>query len=102
MLLILIITIILAMSVGCWGSRTFNLVIENKTEYILTIYMNDYRIGEVKPSTQITKVESIDVGTYLIVAKNDNGENVFSKEYSWIELKDMKYKVVIVEPPNHS
>jgi len=94
--LVLMLGAILTASVACI-EYTCDLVIENQTEDVLTIYRNDYLIGDVEPGEQITKEVPRDIGDHLIVAKNAQGEIVYSKKYTPRDLEEADYKVVI--PP---
>ncbi|MBM2832779.1 MAG: hypothetical protein HW414_1831 [Dehalococcoidia bacterium] len=75
-----------------------DLAIENQTEEVLTIYWLDNKLGSVEPGRQIVKrgIPS-NIGRQLIVAKNAQGETVFSKKLLFLEMErtDNGYKVVI-------
>ena len=91
--------VILAASVAC--ERFFNLVIENQATQDLTIYLDKEQIGNVASGKTITKSEipgaSIE---YLVVAKNVQGEIIFSKTLTRSEMQYLgkdTFKIVI--PP---
>lgn len=101
--LILILIGLLAVSSGCVGSPIFDLVIENQTDQVLTIYMysDTHPVGKVEPGkTIITQIEG-NRGEYPIKAKNVAGEVVFSETYSFKtnlqRIDGRVYKAVI--PP---
>jgi hypothetical protein len=88
--------VILVASVACWGSPSFKLIVENQTEYTLTIYVNDYKMGNVSPGTQISDSPfGIDTGAFHIKAKNTKGEIVFSETYTF-KSKD-KYRLIEID-----
>ncbi|MFH1640126.1 MAG: hypothetical protein ABIB93_07470, partial [Chloroflexota bacterium] len=65
---------LLLVSEACWGERAVPLQIENLTDIILTIYVQDIKIVEVEPNNSI-KVKNLGAtGSYLIEAKNSGGE----------------------------
>ncbi len=72
--------------------------IKNDTDQILTIFIYDQRIGDVKPGEEIiNKVVTIVHSDYLIEAKDVQGNIVYSKEFSYKELEKTDWKLVI--PP---
>ena len=89
------------------GSAFFNIIIENQTDQVLTIYNeSNYEIGSVEPGEQITMVnQGIDMGYYPIEAKNTEGEVVFLEtftfktkdKYHLERIQERIYKAVI--PP---
>ena len=97
--LLLILMAILVSSVSCWGSPLFELIVENQTEYDLTIYVNDFKMGNVSPGGQISDRHfSIDTGKFHIEAKNEDGGTIFSKTLTFEQMQEIKsrvYKVVI-------
>jgi len=104
LILLLILAIILPTSIGCWGSPSFKLIVENQSEYDLTIYINGNAIGKVSPNGQITKTGiPWDTGKYHVEAKNAQGTTIFSKTLTRAEMQRMDsrvYKVVIPLYPN--
>jgi hypothetical protein len=89
--------VLILFSSGCllWGSPAINIVIENKTQSQLTVFFNDYKIGEIKPDSEITKTTGRDTAKYLIEARNPKGDTIYSKEFTLGELDNLNYKVVI-------
>jgi hypothetical protein len=79
-----------------------HLVIENKTEQTLSVFVDGVLIGKIEPGNQIT--EKYPGGSfkykYSIVAKNEQGEIIFSEKISQQQMQYVgsgNYKVVI--PP---
>jgi hypothetical protein len=82
---------------ACWGERAVPLQIENRTDIILTIYVQDIKVGEVEPKNSI-KVKNLGMNdSYFIEAKYSTGEVIYSRKFSLTELHDADWKVVI--PP---
>ena len=107
--LILVLTVILVASVACWGSPLMDLIIENQTAQVLTVYVDDYEVGDVGPGGQIIWADAPgNMSRYIIEAKNTQGEAVFSEtftfetrdKYHLQQIKDGVYKAVI--PPLQS
>ena len=100
--LILVLVVILTATVACWGSPTFELIIENQREYDLTVYVNGYEVGKVSSGKQITDSGfSIDTGRYHVEAKNMIGEFVFSKTFTFEQMQRIDNKRIwkAVIPP---
>jgi hypothetical protein len=83
----------------------FKLKVVNGTDQILTIYCDTNRsghldrMGDVKPSGQIYLPGLwLAERPYQIIAKNDKGETVYSREFDYDELHDAKFEVVIKTP----
>lgn len=93
----------LTLSTACWGSPSFKLIVENDSQYDLTIYVNDYKMGNVGPGKQMEDSFSIDTGKFKIEAKNSLSETVFSKTYTFDQMQRVNnkriWKVVIPSPP---
>lgn len=71
-------------------------VIENKTNQNLSIFLNDEHIGDVAPGRQIrNKTLLFGYAKYVVQAKNDRGEIVYSKVFTYEEMKQIKWKVVV-------
>ena len=82
---------------GACSEPAVPLQIENRTDTVLTIYVQGVYDGEVEPNSSI-KVKYLGAtGYYLIEAKNSEGEIVYSRQFSFTELNDADWKVVI--PP---
>jgi len=98
--LLAILMVILVASVSCWGSPLFELIVENQTEYDLTININDNEIGNVSSGEQISKRLLIETAEFHIEAKNIEGGTIFSKTLTFEQMQEIEsrvYKVVI--PP---
>ena len=82
-----------------WACETsFQLVIENQTKQVLTVYIYGDPIGNVEPDKQITRAMPGTEIHYLVTAKNSQGEVIFSKTLTRSEMKDLgnnTFKVVI-------
>lgn len=99
--LTLALLLMMTASLGCEPVR--DLAIENQTGEVLTIYWLDNRLGDVEPGKQIVKrgIPGTAGAPQRIVAKNGQGETVFSKELTFREMQYVGkgvYKVVI--PPS--
>ena len=107
-LLVLIILILggslLLSSAGC--DPTIRLNLENQSAKTLDVYINQKLLGKVDEmgektfSTLLIPYKSNTPwapasGKYLIEAKTLERETVYSKEFTWQELDDMKWKIVI-------
>ncbi len=90
-----VVLIVPACSCLSWGSPTRDLVIENDTTQVLTIYVNDFRVGDVQPGGQVSRDVSMDIDKYLIAAKSSTGEVVYSREYTYDEINRAKWVVTI-------
>ena len=99
--LALIIGTITPAAIGCEPS--FSLKVVNGTDQVLTIYYyvsrseRPVRLGDVEPGEDI-KFPHLWVAEnpYQVIAKNDRGETVYSREFDYFELQDdYKFKVVI-------
>jgi hypothetical protein len=94
--LALLIVVMLPMGTAC--EPYLPLEIENQTDMALTIYLKDIEVGNVGPkSTEKIKRIPGTLGEWQIVAKNSQGEVVFSKIFTATELHELDYKVAI--PP---
>jgi hypothetical protein len=95
--------ITLVVPAGCWGSPTFKLIVENQSEYNLTIYVNGYEMGNVNPGAQISDSGfSIDTGKYHIEAKNAEGQITFSKTLTFEQMQRVDNKRIwkaVIPPP---
>ena len=77
------------------------LKIENRTDMVLTIYVQSVNDGDVKPNNTI-KIKDVPstLSYFLIEAKNSKGETVYSRNISTTELHDADWKVVILPLQN--
>ena len=86
---------------GCiQGTPEITLLIENQSNDILTIYIDNALIGKVNPTEIIRHISSLATDKWLIQAKNAQGEIVFSKKFAFEELQKVStgvYKAII--PP---
>jgi hypothetical protein len=87
--------VVLLVGVAC--DPAIPLQIENQTDMVLIIYVQNVKIGEVEPNNSIKVKKLGATGYYLIEAGNNKGEVVYSREFSFNELHDADWKVVI--PP---
>ena len=100
---VLVLTSMLIAPSGCICGRTItDIIIENQTDQVLTIYYKDTaRIGDVGPGQKITISVDGSFGEYILTAKNAQGEVVFSQVYSFTtnleKIDGRTYKGVI--PP---
>jgi hypothetical protein len=91
-LLLTIIAVSLQLS-GCWGSPAIGIVIENQTDEVLTVhFLGGNRGYDVAPRQQVVVEGPGNTGNYPIVAKNENGEIVFSETYTF--MPEDKYHLV--------
>ena len=94
--LVFLIGVLLPMGTAC--EPDLPLEIENRTDMALTIYLKDNKVGTVEPNSS-AKIKGI-TGTlseWHIKAKNSQGEVIFSRIFTFAELYESDYKVVI--PP---
>ncbi|MFH1382464.1 MAG: hypothetical protein ABIH70_06165 [Chloroflexota bacterium] len=74
------------------------IVIQNQTEQTLTITINDRRIGEVLPSSEIKNKLVTITASFKIEGENSAGEVIYSKKFQLEEMINMHYKVIISTP----
>ena len=84
----------------------YEIKVENSTEQVLTIY---YDVGRTGYFVTLGDVESgeyiytpdfwINDGYCQIDAKNMEGELIFSREFTWWEMRDDYKFVVVITPP---
>jgi len=84
----------------------YKIKIENSTEQVLTIYYDVGRtgyfvtLGDVEPRAHVYTPDFwINDGYCQIDAKNEHGEVIFSREFTWWELRDNYKFVVAITPP---
>jgi hypothetical protein len=84
---------------GAACERLAPIQVENNTSEILTVYIDNYLIGEVKPNNKI-KNDLVFAGQdwYLIEAYNTQENVVYSHKFSNEEMKRINWKIVI--PPS--
>jgi hypothetical protein len=96
LILVFIIGLLLG-SDACWGELAIPLQIENRTDKVITLYVQGVKIRNIEPNSSI-KVKNVGMTDYyLIEAKNSTGEIIYSRRFSLPELHDADWKVVI--PP---
>lgn len=91
---------VIIVTAACWGRHLADLSIENQTNQVLTIILDEMIVGRVQPGAVINNDFDIGFSEYLIEAKNAQGEIVFSQSYVFKDFQkigDGTYKVVI--PP---
>jgi hypothetical protein len=95
-------------SSACIGDPGSYLTIDNQTDLTLGIFIDELPTIDVPPhererfSTIIIhpNPDFSDDHKYLIEAKTEDGEVVYSEEFTWQELDDMDWTIVI--PPSTS
>ena len=95
-LVVLLLGVLLVVVVGCEYSAPFK--IKNQTDLTLTIIISGESIGNAKAGEEIKNRNPRVLMTsrdYLIEAKNSQGDIVYSKSFSYDELVDMGWKIVI-------
>jgi hypothetical protein len=93
-LMAMLLVVLLPVAVGC--EPPLVLEFENRTDQVLTIYVDGYRIDDVKPGETIERETVAAIGLdYLIEARNANGEVVYSKVFTGREISKANYKIVI-------
>jgi hypothetical protein len=82
----------------------------NQTDYTLSIYIGGAYQDDVAPG-QTLRFATMDIWgddsppwgdgdfKYLIEAKTNDGEVVYSEKFTWQELDNMDWKIVIPPPP---
>ena len=77
------------------------LQIENRTDTVLAIYTQGIYDGQVEPNNTI-KIKNLAAinSYYLIEARNSEGVTVYSRKFSFYELSDADWKVVIPPLPH--
>jgi predicted nucleotidyltransferase len=105
-LLSIISTILLLVTLmGCEPSILLR--VENQSDSDITVLINGDLIGSVPPATQET-FNTMEIPfrpdvpeapeDYLIEAKTSKGEVVYSEQFTWQELHDMDWMIVIPPP----
>lgn len=86
---------------GTACERLAPIQIENRTSEVLTVYIDEYRIGDVKPNGKIRNA-LVFAGHdwYTIKAFDTHGNTVYSHKFSHEEIRRADWKVVI--PPLQS
>lgn len=80
--------------------------VDNRTDQTLDFFIDGFQHGDAPPG-EITEVITIAINPsnvytadekFLIEAKTKRGEVVYSEEFTWQELDDMDWTVVIPPP----
>lgn len=103
---LLVLTMLLPSTVACEPRAPIQ--VENKTDQTLAIFVRfgtvdkSYHLGDVTPGAEISNKNApiMISNVYYIEAKNHQGELVYTREFSYDELKAADWKVVI--PPLQS
>jgi hypothetical protein len=82
------------------------LTIDNRTDITLSIFIDELPTIDVPPQEKERfgtiiihpNPDFSDDHKYLIEAKTKDGEVVYSEEFTWQELDDMDWKIVITSP----
>jgi hypothetical protein len=91
-------TVFLLFLSGCtlWGSPGYDFVIENRTKEMLTVYVDTGSGIKLKSGEKYTYKGLMDKGKFKIVAKNDDGNTLYSKELDLSQLDDLNRRVIIM------
>ena len=81
------------------------LKVDNQTDQKLVIFIDGYSQGYIQPG-RITEIVTRAIDPlniypdrkYLIEAKTEDGEVVYSEKFTWQELDDMDWTTVIPPP----
>jgi len=92
--LLVLLCALLPVAVAC--EPALPLEVENKTNQVLTIYVNDFREFDVTPG-EIVKKRTVPMiyGKYIVKAKNSQGKVIYSRQFEFKELQEADWKVVI-------
>jgi hypothetical protein len=97
--LLLCITLISTIFLGCWGSPTIKIIFENQSGEDLTIYVFDINKGTVVNNEQLTVSKlPLDTANYRIKATNNRGKIIFSENMTrekMVKINSRLYKVLI-------
>jgi hypothetical protein len=97
MLVPMLLIFLLPVVVGC--EPPLVLEFENRTDQVLTIYVDGKLIDDVKPGAIIERETfSTPHPDYLIEARNDKGKVVYSKVFTGSEIIKAKHRIVISPP----
>jgi hypothetical protein len=94
---IFILLTMLVISTSCEPIAPFK--ITNQTDQTLTIFIEDFNIGDIAPGKEIeNKIVMMMTMTnekYHIEARDKEGTLVYSKRFTWQESFDMDWKITI-------
>jgi hypothetical protein len=103
-ILVILLTLTFLFILTSCGDSGVLLYINNKTDQTLSIYITGVYQNDVPPGVE-TRTGTMQIppepdlqpvrDKYLIEAKTKAGELVYSKEFTWNELNDLDWKVVI-------
>ena len=68
---------------------------ENQTDLTLTIYRDDHKVGLIEPHSKLVEEMSFFISEYLIEAKDEEGETIYSRKYTVWEIEESDFKIVI-------
>ena len=96
-LCMLFIALTLLMSMSC--ERILPVQLENRTDMVLTIYVQGKEYGEVEAHKSMAiRSVSITASHVLIKAKNRDGDVIFSKKFGIDELYESDWKIIVLPP----
>lgn len=85
--------ILLLVVISCEPALTIK--VDNHTDQRLIIYLDGHSIFNVEPTDTGQHRIQASSGYYIIEAKNFEGKIFYSKRYTWDELRDANYKILI-------
>jgi hypothetical protein len=90
--------VLVTTNIACEGKLPVQII--NQTDQNLTVFINNQKIGDVKPNEKIkNKVLSATFREYVLEAKNFQGEVIFSKTYTFDQLsRDLNWIIIIPKP----
>ena len=92
----LIMVLLALLLVGQACDPAVPLQIENRTDMVLTAYVEGKIIGDVEPNNSIKVKDLSATFSYILIeAKSSEGEVIYSRKFSLYELVDADWKVVI-------
>lgn len=99
-------SMLIVLSGGTCGEPLVDIVIENQTDQVLTIYYagGGTPLGDIAPGEQITIRRDWNIAQYPITAKNAQGEVVFSQVYSFttnLQRIDGRIYKAVIPPLQH-
>ena len=104
-LLIFIAVLLMSLFAGCfpWGDPGVEICVDNRTDQTLSIFITELYEYDVPPR-KVVRFGTMEISDpdlpwaldkYLIEAKTKQGEVVYSEEFTWQELDDMDWTIVI-------
>ena len=99
--------LLLFLLTGCWGDPGTRIRVNNLTDQTLVIFIDELQEADIPPGeivaydTTLIQPKNIYPADkkFLIEAKTKEGEVIYSQEFTWQELDDMDWKVVIPPSP---